>query len=84
MPHSTARSTCPTTSPSWVRLPVPTRWLAYGDDLATELDLSTAGLRRPGDTIGVSEKVAVLLTGRAIPRERVVPGRLARFLSRHV
>jgi F420-0:gamma-glutamyl ligase len=80
MPYSTARST----TPSWDRHPVTTRWLAYGDDLATELDRSTAGLRRPGDTIGVSEKVAVLLTGRAIPSGRVVPGRMARFLARHV
>src|SRR3954451_16036374 len=84
MPDSTGRSTCPTTGPSWVRQPVPTRWLTYGDDLAAELDRSTAGLRRPGDTVGVSEKVAVLLTGRAIPRDRVLPGRLARFLARHV
>ena len=84
MPDCTARSTCSTTARSWVRLPVTTRWLTPGDDLATELDRATAGLRRPGDTVGVSEKVAVLLTGGAIPRERVVPGRLARFLSRHV
>jgi len=84
MPHPSTWSTCPTTTRRWTSHPVPTRWLVPDDDLATELDRFTAALRRPGDTVGVSEKVAVLLTGGAIPRERVVPGRLARFLSRHV
>lgn len=83
MPNQTSSPPCSTTS-SWLRQPVPTRWLVPGDDLATELDRATAPVRRPGDTVGVSEKVAVLLTGGAIPRERVVPGRLARFLARHV
>ena len=37
-------TTYPTTARSWVRLPVTTRWLAPGDDLATELDQATAGM----------------------------------------
>ena len=83
MPNQTTWAPCSMTS-SWLRQPVPTRWLGPGDDLATELDRATAPLRCPGDTVGVSEKVAVLLSGGAIPRERVVPGLLARFLARHV
>ena len=38
--------------------------------------------RRAGDTVVLSEKVAVLLLGHAVPVESVIPGRLARFLAR--
>ena len=41
-------------------------------------------LARPGDTVGVSEKVAILLTGRTVDISTVKPGRLARFLAAHV
>ena len=43
-----------------------------------------AGVRRRTDTVAVSEKVAVLLTHRAVLRSAVSSGRLARVLARNV
>jgi hypothetical protein len=65
------------------RLPLRTRWLDQTDDLALSLKehLSEA---RPGDTVGVSEKVAILLTGRTVDITGVQPGRVARILAGYV
>jgi F420-0:gamma-glutamyl ligase len=63
---------------------VHTHWLTEDDDLATVLDQATAELRRDTDTVAVSEKVAVLLTGRSIDSGTVSPGRLARYLAGNV
>ena len=84
MPTSGVWSPCWTETGAWLRFAVRTRWLVADDDLAAVLDGATAGLRGDVDTIAVSEKVAVLLTHRAIPSETIVPGRLARALARHV
>ncbi|WP_020577172.1 hypothetical protein [Actinopolymorpha alba] len=65
------------------RCAVRTRWLRESDDLA-EILVEYAADRRPGDTVAVSEKVALLLSGRAIPVEKVPISRDARFLSRFV
>jgi F420-0:gamma-glutamyl ligase len=65
------------------RLPVRTRWLTEDDEL-TDVLLDYLPGRRPGDTVVVSEKVAVLLTGRSVRTDAVVPGRLARTLARSV
>jgi F420-0:gamma-glutamyl ligase len=62
---------------SYERLVIRTRWLAPEDDLADVLRACTAGFALPGDTIVVSEKVALLLTGRSVPMERIQPGTLA-------
>ena len=67
----------------YLRLPLHTRWLDATDDLALALKESLR-LARPGDTVGVSEKVAILLTGRTVDINTVKPGRLARFLASHV
>ena len=65
------------------RLPLHTRWLDATDDLVLALKDSLR-LARPGDTVGVSEKVAILLTGRTVDISTVQPGRIARFLAAHV
>ncbi|HET6757830.1 MAG TPA: hypothetical protein VFH20_00990 [Propionibacteriaceae bacterium] len=65
------------------RLPLHTRWLDEKDDLALALK-EHLRLARPGDTVAVSEKVAILLTGRTVDIDTVRPGRLARFLAAHV
>jgi hypothetical protein len=65
------------------RLPLHTRWLDATDDLVLALKESLR-LARPGDTVGVSEKVAILLTGRTVDISTVQPGRIARFLAAHV
>ena len=41
-------------------------------------------MARPGDTVSLSEKVAILLTGRTVDISTMRPGRLAQFLAAHV
>lgn len=77
-------SPCWTDAGAWLRYPVAVPWLGPDDDLGTVLERTTAGLRGHADTIAVSEKVAVLLTGGAISSSTVRPGRLARVLARNV
>lgn len=79
-----AWTTRTTETGTWCRFAVQTPWFEADDDLGAVLDAATIHCRRPGDTVAVSEKVAVLLTGRAIPRRTVVPGRLAHALARRV
>ncbi|MGH3341198.1 MAG: hypothetical protein ACRDPL_20500, partial [Propionibacteriaceae bacterium] len=68
---------------NYLRFPLQTRWFDESDDLVLALKESLK-LARPGDTVGVSEKVAVLLTGRTVDISTMEPGRLARFLAAHV
>jgi len=68
---------------TYLRLPLQTRWLHETDDLVLSLKESLK-LARPGDTVGVSEKVVILLTGQTVDINTVQPGRLARMLARHV
>jgi hypothetical protein len=67
----------------YLRLPLHTRWLNQTDDLALALK-EHLSLARPDDTVGVSEKVVILLTGRTVDIATVRPGRVARMLSGHV
>jgi hypothetical protein len=67
----------------YLRKPVRTRWLTEPDDLAESMK-DCLGDARDGDTVIVSEKVAVLLTGRAVPISTVGVGRLPRLLARSV
>ena len=57
----------------YLRLPLQTPWLNPTDDLVLALKESLK-LARPGDTVGVSEKVAILLTGRTVDINTVKPG----------
>jgi hypothetical protein len=68
---------------TYLRLPLQTRWLHETDDLVLSLKESLK-LARPGDTVGVSEKVVILLTGQTVDINTVQPGRLARMLAGHV
>lgn len=80
-------------SPAWTtvtvgdnafrRLPIPTRWLGENDDLAAALLEYTEG-RQPGDTVVVSEKVAVLLLGRWVPVASLRARWDARLIARFV
>jgi F420-0:gamma-glutamyl ligase len=67
----------------YLRLPLRTRWLDEADDLAIALK-EHLELARPGDTVGVSETVVILLTGQTVDINTVQPGRLARMLAGHV
>jgi hypothetical protein len=68
---------------NYLRLPLRTEWLDETDDLVLALKESLKAAR-PGDTVAVSEKVVILLTGRTVEISTMRPGRLARFLSAHV
>jgi hypothetical protein len=67
----------------YLRLPLHTPWLDETDDLVLALKESLKAAR-PGDTVAVSEKVVILLTGRTVDISTMRPGRLARFLAAHV
>jgi hypothetical protein len=67
----------------YLRLPLHTRWLDETDDLVLALK-ENLKLARPGDTVGVSEKVVILLTRRTVDISTMQPSRLARFLAAHV
>lgn len=60
---------------------ISTPWLGPDDDLATVLQSGVEEIHRPDDTVFVSEKVAVLLTGHAVPADTVQVGRLARWVA---
>jgi F420-0:gamma-glutamyl ligase len=68
---------------NYLRLPLHTRWLDETDDLVLALKDSLKPAR-PGDTVGVSEKVVILLTRRTVDISTMEPSRLARFLAAHV
>ena len=67
----------------YLRLPLHTEWLDETDDLVLALKESLK-VARPGDTVGVSETVTILLTGRTVDINTVQPGWLAQFLARYV
>ena len=67
----------------YLRLPLRTRWLNETDDLVLSLK-ECLELARPGDTVGISETVTILLTGRTVDINTVQPGWLAQFLARYV
>jgi F420-0:gamma-glutamyl ligase len=67
----------------YLRLPLHTRWLTQADELVLTLKERLA-VAQLGDTVAISEKVVVLLTGRAVDIGTVQPGRLARVLAGHV
>jgi hypothetical protein len=68
---------------AYLRAPIPTRWLDATDDLVQALHDYLPPLM-PDDTVVVSEKVTILLTGRVVPVTAARPGRVARTLARFV
>ena len=67
----------------YLRLPLHTRWLTEADELVQSLK-EYLGVAQPGDTVAVSEKVVLLLTGRTLDINTMQPGWLARQLAGHV
>jgi F420-0:gamma-glutamyl ligase len=66
------------------RIPVRTRVLMPGDDIAAAI-LEHAGPQlRPGDTVVLSESAVAIMQGRARDWRTIRPTRLARFLSGRV
>jgi hypothetical protein len=66
------------------RIPIRTRVLMPGDDIAAAI-LDHAGPQlRPGDTVVLSESAVAIMQGRARDWRTIRPSRLARFLADHV
>lgn len=67
----------------FTRRPLRTHWIDENEDLAAVL-ISYAPDRQPGDTIAVSEKVAILLAGKTVPVETIRVRWLGRFLASYI
>jgi hypothetical protein len=65
-----------------VAIPIRTRLIAPGDDLAALVRDAVRGTARPGDVIAIAETVVAIAQGRFVPAEYVRPSRLALALSR--
>ncbi len=69
---------------SYDRFAIPTPVIAEGDDLDALLTQLVLPELEAGDLVFISEKMVACTQGRAIPLSAIVPGRLARLLSRFV
>jgi hypothetical protein len=65
-----------------VAIPVRTRLIVKGDDLATLLREALHGLARPGDVVAIAETAVAIAQGRFIGAETIRPSRLAQTLAR--
>jgi hypothetical protein len=65
-----------------VAIPVRTRLVVSGDDIAAVVADAVKGIARHGDVIAVSETAVAIAQGRMVAAETIRPSRLAYFLSR--
>jgi hypothetical protein len=65
-----------------VAIPVRTRLIVKGDDLAALMRDALRGLAQPGDVVAVAETAVAIAQGRFIGAETIRPSRLARVLAR--
>jgi F420-0:gamma-glutamyl ligase len=65
-----------------VAIPVRTRLIVKGDDLAALLRAALSGLARPGDVVAIAETAVAIAQGRFIGAETIRPSRLAQTLAR--
>ena len=65
-----------------VAIPVRTRLIVKGDDLAALLREALCGLAQPGDVVAIAETAVAIAQGRFIGAETIRPSRLARVLAR--
>ncbi len=65
-----------------VAIPVRTRLIAPGDDLAVLVGDAIRGIARPGDVVAIAETAVAIAQSRFIPAEFIRPSKLAMFLSR--
>jgi hypothetical protein len=63
-------------------IPVRTRLVVAGDDIATVVAEAVAGIARSGDVIAVSETAVAIAQGQMIAAETIRPSKLAYFLAR--
>lgn len=79
-PESTRIPDLALVEPEFECIPVATRWLSAEDSLNEAL-LEHLPSLTSGDTVVVSEKVAILLSGETVPISDYPPGRMARLLA---
>lgn len=65
-----------------VAIPVRTRLIAPGDDLAALIGDAVRGIARPGDVVAIAETAVAIAQSRFIPAEFIRPSRLALALAR--
>ena len=65
-----------------VAIPVRTRLVVAGDDLASVVAAAVRGLATPDDVLAVSETAVAIAQGRAVAAEYVRPSRLAYALAK--
>ena len=65
-----------------VAIPVRTRVIAAGDDIAQIVAEAVAGIAREGDVVAVSETAVAIAQGRIVAAELIRPSKLAYVLSR--
>jgi F420-0:gamma-glutamyl ligase len=68
--------------PGVVAIPVRTRIVRQGDDLAALVAAAVHGIARPGDIIAISETAVAIAQGEFVVAEHIRPSRLAYALSR--
>ena len=66
------------------RIPIKTKLIVKGDDIAEVAKTHSADYLRDGDILFISEKAVACSQGRAIPMEEIKPRRLAKFLTKFV
>lgn len=66
------------------RIPVQTRILTSEDNIAQVIREYALPLMQQGDILTISESPLAITQGRAIPVEKIKPGRLSQFLSSKV
>lgn len=66
------------------RIPIKTKLVVKGDDIAEVARTYSADYLREGDILFISEKAVACSQGRAIPMEEIKPRRLAKFLTKFV
>jgi hypothetical protein len=68
--------------PGLVAIPVRTRIVREGDDLAALAAAAVHGIARPGDVIAISETAVAIAQGEFVAAEHIRPSRLAYVLAR--
>jgi F420-0:gamma-glutamyl ligase len=68
--------------PGVVAIPVRTRIVREGDDLAALVSAALHGIARPGDIITISETAVAIAQGEFVVAEHIRPSRLAYVLAR--